>query len=232
VRDGHHERHVLFALAAGFVLLAVCLSLEPTPGIPAIETGARTQKHYALFSTPFSLLLMVFCAAGVESSSGSWLAAYSQRSGDGLDIIIGAPTCFWAGLLASRLLHSSSRIGKATRDFLLTWNLLLMAASLGAILVFHQGVLIVAAAFLLGFSAGPVYPLLIALVLENYQGSKIFVLAGIGSASLPLLTGALSSATGALRAGLLVPCAAALAMAVAGWILSRTRASRLDTQSW
>jgi len=65
------------------------------------------------------------------------------------------------------------------------------------------------------------YPLLLALVLEHNSGPAVFVLAGLGSAALPFLTGALSTSAGSLRAGLLVPAAAAIAMVAAGWATVR-----------
>jgi fucose permease len=220
VLDGAHATHVLLALAAFFAFVGcTVLAFETEP--PARLAHNAGSSRFGLFAVPLSLLLLVFCATGVESSCGGWLAAYSQRSGHSLGVTIGAPTCFWAGLLASRVVHSSSRIGRASKRFLLTWNLLAMLAAVGAILLFPDGPIMLAGAFVVGFAAGPMYPLLLALVFVHDRSNMIFVLAGLGAASLPLLTGVLSSGAGSLRVGLLAPLTAAAAMALAGWTITR-----------
>jgi FHS family glucose/mannose:H+ symporter-like MFS transporter len=227
--DGAHARYVLLAIALGFGLFAL-LSVAFESDAPAQpdftepSTQRSTNRSWMLAS-PSPLLLLVFCITGVESSSGSWLATYSQRGGHSLGITIGAPTCFWAGLLISRLLHSSSRVSNAARRFLLTWNIVLMAAALGSLIVFHASTVMLTAAFVIGFTAGPMYPLLLALVLEHDTGPSVFVLAGLGSAAVPFLTGSLSTYAGSLRTGLLVPTAAVLAMVIAGWLTANSCSS-------
>ncbi len=218
--DGAHARYVLLTIALGFGLFALLTALfeRDIPTQPPPQTPSTSRWRLA---APFPLLLLVFSITGVESSSGGWLATYSQRGGHSLGITIGAPTCFWAGLLVSRLLHSSSRINNAARHFLLTWNIVLMAAALVSLILFHASPVMLTAAFIIGFTAGPMYPLLLALVLEHDSGPAVFVLAGLGSAAIPFLTGTLSTSAGSLRAGLLVPATAAAAMVVAGWISSR-----------
>ena len=221
VLDGTHARHVLLTIAAAFAVFTILVAaFEQDAAEPPQSRKAST--HRWMLASPLALLLLVFCITGVESSSGGWLATYSQRSGHTLGITIGAPTCFWAGLLFSRLLHSNSWISRIARRFLLTWNLLAMAAALAGLILFHAGPIILFAAFIVGFAAGPMYPLLLALVLEHDSGPAVFVLAGLGSAVLPLLTGTLSTASGSLRAGLMVPSMAAVAMVFAGWSTSRT----------
>jgi fucose permease len=87
------------------------------------------------------------------------------------------------------------------------------------------GVSSVVAALAVGFGAGPVYPLLLAMVLRKRETRGIFVLAGCGAAALPLMTGAVSGWAHSLAAGLGVPLAAAVVMMGLGW--GRTsRASR------
>jgi fucose permease len=96
-----------------------------------------------------------------------------------------------------------------------------MLAAVGAIILFPDGPIMLAGAFVVGFAVGPMYPLLLALVFEHDRGNMIFALAGLGAASLPLLTGVLSSGAGSLRVGLLAPLTAAAAMALAGWTITR-----------
>jgi fucose permease len=225
IGDATHNRHVLFGLAGFFALYAVAVAAFER-NVPA--AAPATPRKFSLLAVPVPLLVLVFCATGVEASSGGWLATYSQRSGHSLGITIAAPTCFWAGLLLSRLLHSSSRVSRAARRLLLTANLVTLAAALVALILFGNAPVILAAAFFVGFCAGPMYPLLLALIFEHNRGSLIFVLAGLGSSILPFLTGTLSSTAHSLRGGLLVPAAAATAMALCGWLTVRVRGNGLQ----
>jgi FHS family glucose/mannose:H+ symporter-like MFS transporter len=219
--DSAHATYVLFFLAAAFALFAALVAIfEEAPPQPSPAASPTTRSW--LIAAPIPLLLLVFCITGVEASSGGWLAAYTQRTGHSLNAIIGAPTCFWAGLLLSRLLHSSSRVSRASQHFLLTWNLLAMAVALAALILLQAAPIMLTAAFIIGFAAGPMYPLLLALVLEHDNSPTVFVLAGLGSAAIPFLTGALSTAANSLRAGLLVPAIAATAMLAAGTLTTRT----------
>jgi MFS transporter, FHS family, glucose/mannose:H+ symporter len=227
--DGAHARYVLLVIALGFGLFASLTAAfeRDAPAQPSPQSPSTSRPSPWHLAAPFPLLLLVFSITGVESSSGGWLATYAQRGGHSLGITIGAPTCFWAGLLVSRLLHSSSRVSNAARRFLLTWNIVLMTIALTALILFHASPVMLAAAFLIGFTAGPMYPLLLALVLEHDTGPAVFVLAGLGSAAIPFLTGTLSTTAGSLRAGLIVPAAAASAMVLAGWWISnRTPSSQ------
>jgi hypothetical protein len=219
LRNGISEDHILTALAATFLAFGVAMLLLYKPSAE-MESQQQMPKS-SLLATPLALLLMIFCATGVESACGGWLAAYAQRSGHSLGVTIAAPTCLWAGLLLSRALYSSARVGRANQNFLLTWNIAIMAAAVACLIVFQGGVAILLAAFVLGFASGPIYPLLLALVFEHHHSNLIFVLAGVGSASFPLLTGALSTAVGSLRLALLVPFTGAMLMAIAGWSARR-----------
>jgi fucose permease len=70
--------------------------------------------------------------------------------------------------------------------------------------------------FLIGFGLGPVYPLLLAIALQYSQNTLIFFVAGLGSASLPWLTGVVSSATSSLRTALFIPLVASVLMLFLG----------------
>ena len=69
-------------------------------------------------------------------------------------------------------------------------------------------------ALLAGFGLGPLYPRVLARVVGTYRPREIFIVAGIGAAAVPWLTGSASHAAGSLRAGLVVPCVAAMLLLV------------------
>jgi fucose permease len=93
----------------------------------------------------------------------------------------------------------------------------LIAAGLLALIVRPPGACGVMAAFVAGFGTGPVYPLALAMVLRRRETVGVFVLAGVGSAVLPLATGTVSGHMHSLAAGLCVPLGAAVVMCVLGW---------------
>jgi fucose permease len=93
-------------------------------------------------------------------------------------------------------------------------SLVAMTAALALLIAWPAGVVTMVAAAMLGLAAGPVYPLVIAAALRHRENSTVFAVAGVGASILPLLTGALSSWTHSLRAGLGVPLLAAAVMAL------------------
>jgi len=226
LRGGAHSSaqptRVLFALAALFAALALwCMLAESDSPPKHIHVAAPSSRGILAISIP--VLLLIFCSTGVESSAGGWLATYSQRSGHSLGVTIGAPTCLWTGLLLSRILHSSARFGRASMRYLLTWNLVLLTAALVILIVSDASLIILAASFTIGLAVGPMYPMMLALAFERSASSLTFVVAGVGSALLPLLTGALSTSANSLSIGLTAPAFAALAMTVSGWLTWKSR---------
>jgi MFS transporter, FHS family, glucose/mannose:H+ symporter len=198
---------LFFALAAVVVLLAVPDAPRLPKNFPALHGQAPV----------LPLLLMVALATGVESATGGWLATYSKRAGQTLGEVIGAATCFWVGMLVSRSVQSHRRVADAAAGplfFAVPW---LIAAALGLVLTSSGGPSMIGGALLLGLAVGPLYPQLLASALSRGEaGNIVFVLAGCGSALLPLVTGLVSQWAGSLRAGLCVPLLGSLAMGCLG----------------
>lgn len=189
---------MLYALSAYFLVLAA-LVFRWVPDVTAVPVAPLAGHGSGI---PPLLMLLVPLATGIESSSGGWLATYSKRSGETLGVTVGAATCFWAGMLFSRLLQSNRQTSISERWMLLLGPCLMFAA-LVLILTSTNGPTILAGALLLGLGVGPMYPLLLGLALHHGEGRNlIFVIAGAGASLLPLITGLVSSWTGSLRAGL------------------------------
>jgi fucose permease len=86
-----------------------------------------------------------------------------------------------------------------------------------ALLLAAQGPLtILAGSALTGLALAPLFPLILALFLaeigESRNAGWVFAVAGLGGAVLSWLTGMVSTGTGSLRIGLLVPGSAGLLM--------------------
>ena len=91
---------VLYALSAYFMLAAALVSGL----VPNASAAVAVPSPRRAAGIPPLLLLLVPLATGIESAAGGWLATYSKRSGETLGVTVGAATCFWAGMLVSRLL--------------------------------------------------------------------------------------------------------------------------------
>ncbi len=219
----HHLQHVLLGVALFFLLAAlwatgIKANLEPTsstatpppPTQPADLSGSPAPQGG--LGIPWTLLALIFGAAGVEAAASGWLTSYAQRTGDSLGVTISAATFLWLGSLLSRILHSTTWVSRLSERAVLGSGVVTMAAALALLLAWPAGFVTLLAAGILGLATGPVYPLLLAVALRQRESSVIFTIAALGSSLLPLATGGVSSWTHSLRAGLGMPLLAALAM--------------------
>jgi fucose permease len=224
LRDGD-IRPVLFGLAFCFVLLMTWTLFQPD--LPA-EPGVKIFRPWEIFrNVPIGLILMTLLVPGIEASAGGWLTTYAKRGGHGIAEAIAAPSCFWAGLLLSRLFWSVCHRWRS-HVWTVRASVALMAAASVLLVASGSGLPILIASFCLGCGIGPVYPLLLAWALRFPQSSPIFFLAGVGASSLPWLTGLVSAERHSLRVGLAVPMAATMLLAAMSLALPLSRWSSED----
>ena len=193
----------------------------PTESVaaPAGRREATTILYFAL---------LAFLYVGIEASVGNWMSTYATRAaawtfaGSSL-----AVATFWAALLLGRAITPAILVRLPERR--------LYGASVAAtlagvlwLLVAHRPQTILAGSAFTGLALAPVFPLILALFLEEVGGSRnagwVFAVAGLGGAVFSWLTGWISTGTGSLRRGLLVPGAAALLMLM---LSSRRRDGRV-----
>jgi fucose permease len=213
----------LFAIAGcAFAVLGVWAFFTETRMPPVTFVQATGGK-----SVPAVLCLISGLIVGVEASLGGWLTTYTKRTDHSITGAVTATSAFWAGLLLSRAFNSTPWSLRADGTRALQLYSALVAVSLCLLAIAHRPGALLALAFGLGFGLGPLYPLLLALVLPRFRGNRIFFFAGFGSALLPWFTGVLSTGAGSLRAGLAVPCAAGcLLLGLVWWTFGR------DAQAW
>lgn len=153
---------------------------------------------------------LVFCAmaalaVGVESSLGGWLTTYAGRSHHGEALAVSGTTAFWAGLLLSRAAHSLPGAKWLQARGAVWMHVGFVAVAVGVLLGAPGSRWFLPMALLAGLGLGPLYPYALSVVLPRYTSRVIFLVAGLGGAVLPWMTGAVSQGFGSLRVGLVVP---------------------------
>jgi FHS family glucose/mannose:H+ symporter-like MFS transporter len=217
---------VLHGVGTVFVFSAI-VALLAVPAIRQTDASGGqvhpvTRWLHSLRAIPLVLLCLIPLATGVESGVSSWLSSFMMRGGYVLGVTISATTAFGVGLIVSRLFHSR-RKAAASQLLILHLHPALMVAGIVLLIVSHSAALSVVAAFLTGVGVGPMYPLVLALLLNhNEAGNAGFVAGGVGASILPMITGAISGWTHSLRTGLSVLLAASVVILVLGVRLSRS----------
>lgn len=204
----------LFALC-GIVAFALSRWSSRTALQEPLANASRPAQAWA----PLPFCLFAAAAVGMESALGSWLATYSSRSAPGVVTEVSATAAFWAGLLISRAASSLPALASRGRWRGQVSQIATLGVALALLLCFPDRLVLALGALLSGLALGPLYPWVLSVSLPQYRSTAVFVLAGVGAAVIPWLTGVLSSASGSLRIGLLAP--------VAGFLLLLTMAFRL-----
>jgi FHS family glucose/mannose:H+ symporter-like MFS transporter len=201
----------LLALPFGLLpLLADRSDLKGLTSAGPTPPGMREATTILYFAT------LAFLYVGMEASIGNWMSTYATRAtawtfaGSSLAVAV-----FWAALLLGRAM-TPAILAWAPERVLYRASVFATIAGVLLLLAAHRPLTILAGSALSGLALAPLFPLILALFLEEIGGSRhagwVFAVAGLGGAVLSWLTGTISSGTGSLRIGLMVPGAAALFM--------------------
>ncbi|WP_260706194.1 MFS transporter [Edaphobacter flagellatus] len=229
----HAAGSSFFAIAGAILALSgLCIAITGLPSAASAPDAAASPSRL-----PLSLLTMLLFAAslllyiGTENSLGGWLPSFALRNSTVLSSAAIALS-YWLAELMGRLLlaalppHLSP--SKLYRAFL---TLLLLVQATLLLTPHPANTLIVAAVILSGVALGPLYPLLVSLLLartgQHPRLGALFACASLGGAILPWLTGAASTRFSTLRAGLCIPLIGVLAMLL---FSSATQQPASDTQ--
>lgn len=180
----------------------------------AVAQSAGTHRPLKLVSI---FMVIAFLYVGTEVSVSGWMMTYVGRlpiSSKAWAPI--AASCFWVALLCGRLLVPII-VKWLSEAQLLTLSLMVAFIGVLLLLVTPAPLAVVFSATLSGLMLAPIFPLCISNVLaltnDSPESKWVFSVAGLGGAVLPWMTGELSSHSGSLRIGLLVPvCALATMM--------------------
>jgi MFS transporter, FHS family, glucose/mannose:H+ symporter len=223
--------------AARDAFAAIGLLGLPFAGLPLLLKGAAEGASSDKSPPPPNIreaativyfALLAFLYVGIEASVGNWLTTYATRT---------TTLTFAGSTMAVAVFWAAIVIGRASTPAILAWMsesvlyraaVVVTAFAVALLLLAHSPVSVLAGSALTGLSLAPVFPLLLALFLRAIGRSRnagwVFALAGLGGAVLSWLTGMVSSSSGSLRIGLLVPGAAALLMVILGFRLRSSAA--------
>ena len=132
-----HGQHVLLGVAVFFALAAVwsvVMEEGPAVAVSAKPTTASRRNAGGGIGVPWTLLVLIFGATGVDAAAGGWLTSYAQRAGDSLGITIGAATFLWVGSFVSRVVHSTKWASRLPERRVLGSSMVVMTAALALLI--------------------------------------------------------------------------------------------------
>jgi fucose permease len=214
-------------LVGGAIFMALCALLIAARQIEPRETlgaAASTEDiagpRYLFSPAAIALSALSFLYVGTEEAVGGWVATYVNRV-EAMSAMMSAltPAFFWGGLMTGRAL-APVLLRTIAEKILVAAGLILAVIATGTLLyaTTYRGAIFCAA--LAGLGLACVYPILVGWLVRTFGaharrfGSIVFATGSLGGATIPWLVGAVSTHTGALRAGLVVPIAACVAMSL------------------
>jgi FHS family glucose/mannose:H+ symporter-like MFS transporter len=234
-------QHFFFATAAFLAITSVISIAIP---YPAQSAGISSEHHPASqaisphprMPLPAPLLLIfgaaIFLYVGIENALGGWLPSYAIRVNPTLHSSSIA-LYFWMAELAGRILVTIL-IARFSEAALYRLCLVLLIAG-QALLCASPNISstgIVTLTVLAALSLAPLYPLLISFLIartgNHARLGALFATASFGGATLPWLTGIVSTRFQSLRAGLLVPAASAVVLLLLSAVTTSKPRTKLD----
>ncbi|HVT98408.1 MAG TPA: MFS transporter [Acidobacteriaceae bacterium] len=206
---------LLAVLAAGTAGMFVALLPQWRETEPARHgEGRESRASQAGILTFFAAFLFLY--VGVETVVGGWITTYAHRfSGMTVERAGLIVSLYWVALLAGRWAGAWALKTVPEQAVQLPALALALAAVAGLVTPHATGIVLVAVA-VAGAGFGPVFPVAVSRMLGRVSDHRntgwVFAVTASGGAVLPWLTGLVSTRTGSLRTGFVVPVAALAAI--------------------
>ena len=219
----HRVPGFLFGLAVALATLAVVLTrvLFAVDGIARkVEGGAAAPKSRPRLFWLLIVPVMFFIYVGTENAVGGWVAAYARRiETDSQTFWTVVPAFFWGALLLGRAL-APLILRRIRETRLAAAGVGLGAAGVVVLLAAKTPAWVACGATVAGMGLSSVYPIKISLLprwfggLADRMGGVVFSLGNLGGATLPWVVGLVSTRSGSLRTGFLVPLLGTLVLLI------------------
>jgi fucose permease len=222
VATAQRTRHLpmfLYGTAGALLTLLLafaCSRFEPDTRAHTVQPSAPGQSIWNDRMLPI-ISAVFFVYVGTETCFNGWLASYAHRMNTDSGAATGAhtlwaiiPSVFWGALLAGRVFaplalkfHKETAVARIGLTLALAGGLIVVAA--------HGIGLLAAGALLAGLGLASIFPISVSLFPRWFgesttrSSSPVFAAGNVGGAVLPWLVGVISTHTGSLRSGFIVP---------------------------
>ena len=215
----HQTSLFLYGTASALLVLLIALAVvrfEPDTRALATPPGPR---HTVWESRWLPLIcILFFIYVGTETSFGGWIASYARRLDSGQHSFWAMmPSFYWGALLAGRALAPLAL--KFSRETTIAKIGLCLALFGGLAIVAARGTgLLITGSLLAGLGLASIFPISVSLLSgwfgqsANRASGAVFASGNTGGAILPWVVGAVSTRTGSLRFGFVVPLLGVAAM--------------------
>jgi fucose permease len=212
----------LGSVAVFLVMLALAMRNLPFPAAakspesPASSSRRELAIAIATTKTPALWLFaaVFFLYTGAETAVGGWIGPYASRLGSrGAAMASMMPAFFWSALTVGRAL-ATAFLRHFSERRVLRAGCAAGAAGIALILWAPALLGVIVGALITGLGFSTLYPVTVARFSQRFGvaarsiGAVMFSLGALGPAVIPWMVGAISHATGSLRAGLLLPLGA------------------------
>jgi fucose permease len=241
-QHAHQTPLFFYGTSAALLLLLLAFALarfEPDTRTHVAHSSTSDHKIWNHRTLPI-ICALFFVYVGTETSFGGWLASYAHRMNAGAAQHSSSTlttSFFWGALLAGRALapqalkfHKETAIARTGLTLALAGGLMVVLARSMALLI--------PGALLAGLGLASIFPISVSLLpcwfgdSVTSLSSAVFASGNTGGAILPWLVGMVSTHTGSLRFGFIVPLLGVSAMltfyVVHGASLEQPRAIHSD----
>ncbi len=234
----HHTP--VFLNATAFALAALAIRIAGLRFAADSETHTKTVSSAGTVHrvSSGSLVLLIACLffvyVGTETCMGGWIASYARRIDTGSRSFWAVtPSFFWGALLFGRT--TAPFVLKRVRPIdLARVGVSLAAFGIGVLLATKIMVFVLLGTTIAGLGLASIYPINVSLLSQWFGkmsprlSGVIFSLGTLGGAALPWMVGVISTRSGSLRLGFVVPLSGTLMM-LSFYLLQRdsVRASAL-----